>query len=118
QRRLNSTVADPTPRLSRRLNLVITQTFTQSAFVLPKPANAGGRIEPGVERSRNPRYDMGLSSQPAKRATAIGPISMIMKWRITKSCHPLRRLDVWLRHLPGVAAALHPRLYSAACSAG
>src|SRR6266511_4377508 len=51
---------------------------------------------------RNPRYDRGLLSQPAKRATAIGPISMIMKWRITKSCRPLRGLDVWLRPLPGV----------------
>jgi hypothetical protein len=27
---------------------------------------------------------------------------MMMKWRITKSCRPLRGLDVWLRHIPGV----------------
>jgi len=39
-------------------------------------------------------------ASPRMRATAIG--SMMMKWRITKSCRPLRGLDVWLRHLPGV----------------
>jgi hypothetical protein len=27
---------------------------------------------------------------------------MMMKWRMTKSCRPLRGLDVWLRHLPVV----------------
>jgi len=34
--------------------LVITQTYTQSAYVVPQPANAGGRIEPEVERSGTP----------------------------------------------------------------
>src|SRR6266540_740261 len=63
---------------------------------------------------RNPRYDRGVSSQPAKRATAIGPISLMMKWRMTKSCRPLRGLDAYLRHIPGVPLTLHPRLYSAA----
>src|SRR5262245_6000910 len=48
------------------------------------------------------------------RATAIGPISMMMKWRMTKSCRPLRGLDAYLRHIPGVPLTLHPRLYSAA----
>jgi len=37
-----------------------------------QPADAGGRIEPGVERQRNPRYDQDLSHKPAERATAIG----------------------------------------------
>jgi hypothetical protein len=27
---------------------------------------------------------------------------MTFKWRITKSCLPLRGLDMWLRHIPGV----------------
>src|SRR5262245_15694898 len=51
---------------------------------------------------RNSRYAHDLPRKPAKRATAIGPISMMMKWRITKSCRPLRGLDVRLRHIPGV----------------
>jgi len=37
-----------------------------------------------------------------------------MKWRMTKSCRPLRGLDAYLRHIPGVPLTLHPRLYSAA----
>src|SRR5215475_7135530 len=48
------------------------------------------------------------------RATAIGSISMRTKWRKTKSCRPLRGLDVRLRHVPGVPLTLHPRLYAAA----
>src|SRR5262245_47540470 len=39
---------------------------------------------------------------------------MMMKWRMTKSCRPLRGLDAYLRHIPGVLLTLHPRLYSAA----
>src|SRR5262249_17309943 len=27
---------------------------------------------------------------------------MRMKWQITKSCRPLRGLDVWLRYVPGI----------------
>jgi hypothetical protein len=27
---------------------------------------------------------------------------MMMKWRMTKSCRPLRGLDAQLRHIPGV----------------
>jgi len=27
---------------------------------------------------------------------------MTLKWRITKSCRPLRGLNVWLHHIPGV----------------
>src|SRR5215471_18501236 len=38
----------------------------------------------------------------------------MMKWRITKGCRPLRGLDAYLRHIPGVSLTLHPRLYSAA----
>jgi hypothetical protein len=38
----------------------------------------------------------------------------MMKWRMTKSCRPLRGLDAYLRHIPGVPLTLHPRLYSAA----
>src|SRR5262249_23416314 len=64
------------------------------------------------EAQRNPRYDQDLSHKPAKRATAIGPISMMMKWRMTKSRRPLRGLDVCLCHIPGVPLTLHPRLYS------
>jgi hypothetical protein len=37
---------------------------------------------------------------------------MMMKWRMTKSCRPLRGLDAYLRHIPGVPLTLHPRLYS------
>src|SRR5215467_9493175 len=48
------------------------------------------------------------------RAAAIGSISMMTKWRMTKSCRPLRGLDAYLRHIPGVPLTLHPRLYSAA----
>src|SRR5262245_21267335 len=48
------------------------------------------------------------------RATAMGSISMMTKWRITKSCRPLRGLDMYLRHIPGVPLTLHLRLYAAA----
>src|SRR5262245_10630376 len=89
---------------------------------------------------RNPRYDQDLSRKPRMRATAIG--SMMMKWRITKSCRPLRGLDARLRNIPGVPPSATPqaifcrphpraktyvlrvkmwlktRLYTAACSAG
>src|SRR6266508_4643055 len=41
------------------------------------------------------------------RATAIG--SMMMKWRITKSCRPLRGLDVRLRNIPGVPPSAPPQ---------
>src|SRR5262245_43165773 len=41
------------------------------------------------------------------RATAIG--SMMMKWRITKSCRPLRGLDVRLRNIPGVPPSATPQ---------
>src|SRR5262249_46588536 len=58
---------------------------------------------------RNPRYDQDLSHKPAKRAIAIGPISMMMKWRMTKSCRPLRGLDVFLRHIPGVPPSASPQ---------
>ena len=51
-----------------------------------------------------PQYDEDLSPKPAKRATAIDTVSMMMKWRITKSCRPLRGLDMRLHHIPGVAA--------------
>src|SRR5215475_645474 len=51
---------------------------------------------------RNPRYGQDLSHKPAERATAIDPSSMMMKWRMTKSRRPLRGLDVWLLHIPGV----------------
>src|SRR5262245_59317891 len=68
--------------------------------------------------ARNPRYDQVLSHQPAKRAAAIGIISMMIKSRITKSCRPLRGLDVRLRRIPGVPLRLHPRLYAVARSAG
>jgi hypothetical protein len=37
---------------------------------------------------------------------------MMMKWRMMKSCRPLRGLDVFLRHIPGVPLTLNPRLYS------
>jgi hypothetical protein len=51
-----------------------------------------------------PRYDSDPSSKPAKRAAAVGPISMIMTWRMTKSRRPLRGLDAFIHYIPGVAA--------------
>src|SRR5262249_15336710 len=53
-------------------------------------------------------------ASPRMRATAIGSITMIMKWRITKSCRPLLGLDAYLRHIPGVPLTLHHRLYAVA----
>jgi hypothetical protein len=77
-----SAAADFSPAFER---LVITQTFAQSAFVVPKPANAGGSIKPchyphfdeflarGCGRQNiawgsaalHPRYDQDLSRKPA-----------------------------------------------------
>jgi hypothetical protein len=49
-----------------------------------------------------PRLDQDLLHKPAKRAAAIGVISMMMKWRIMKSRRPLRGLDLRLHYIPGV----------------
>src|SRR6266540_5589501 len=69
-------------------------------------------MEPGVERSGTQGTSSIYRASPRMRATAIGSISMMTKWRITKSCRPLRGLDVRLRHVPGVPLTLHPRLHA------
>jgi len=60
-----------------------------------------------------PRYDQNLSHKPAKRAAAIGNgEQQIATARFAGlTC-------IYAIFLGSRAAALHPRLYSAACSAG
>src|SRR5215813_11322163 len=86
ERRLNSIVARATGKKNhgrRGLKPCHYPQFSRNECSHSQPADAGGRIEPGVERQRNPRYDQDLSHKPAERATAIGPISMMMKCRMT-----------------------------------
>jgi hypothetical protein len=60
-------VSNPTARL------VETQICSRNAGAEPQPADAGGRIKPGVERkARNPRNSAHQKpSSPRMRATAI-----------------------------------------------
>src|SRR5262249_32840106 len=67
-----------------------------------------------MERSGTPGTTRIYRASPRMRATAIDSSSMMTKWRITKSCRPLRGLDVYLRHIPGVPLTLHLKLYAAA----
>src|SRR5262245_3129585 len=73
----------------------------------------------GGARKRGTPATSDLPCQPAKRATAINQISLPMR-RITNNCRPFHGLDgIYYPTLLGLrAVALHPRLYSGACSAG
>jgi len=62
-----------------------------------------------VKRSGTPGKIRIYRASPRMRATAIGSISMMMKWRITKSCRSLRGLDVRLRNIPGVPPSAPPQ---------
>jgi Tetratricopeptide repeat/HEAT repeats len=68
----------------------------------------------GARQRGTPGTTSDLSYQPAKRVTAIEPISMMMKER--SDCRPFHGLDGigYAIFLGFRAAALHPRLYSGA----
>jgi hypothetical protein len=95
-----------------QFGLAITRIFFTICGRGFQPADAGGSIKPGVERSGTPGAIKIYRTSPRSGRQPL--TSMMMKWRMTKSCRPLRGLDAYLRHIPGVPLTLHPRLYSAA----
>jgi len=67
--------------------LVITHILTRS-----QPADAGGRIKPGVERkARNPRYAEWKFIQPAEQAAANVEVGAIKFDSTMISCRPHSR---------------------------
>src|SRR5262249_39618477 len=95
---------------------VITQFFIRN-----QPANAGDSIKPWVERSGTQRK----SSQNPQACGAGDRDGLnadcderLRNQSIASSCRPLRGLDWLYRNESLGFAALHPRLYADACSAG
>src|SRR5262245_4614134 len=87
----------PCPRLACHLNFApfgSTRIVTaQQRIMYLSPRMRAAEWSLGRSVSGTPGTSSIFRASPRMRATAIGSISMIMNWRITKSCRPLLGLD-------------------------
>ena len=82
RRRLNSIVADATRKTNygrHGFNPCHYPNFVTKCVCRILARDSGRQNKAWGGAQRNPRYEVDLSLKPAKRAAAIGPISMMMK---------------------------------------